>query len=67
MKQTIVGRDERDHLLTGLLPDTNYEIAMVSFNGAGESEFSNKAVRSTLGKPTKHSTKRHCSVCYDII
>lgn len=50
-KQYVVhGSDEREVLLSGLLTDTTYSLRMQSFNSEGFSEYSNTAVKKTMGK-----------------
>ncbi|XP_052258985.1 cell adhesion molecule-related/down-regulated by oncogenes-like isoform X2 [Dreissena polymorpha] len=46
---TLLEPSVRSHLLKDLLPGTEYLIRMQSFNAAGNSSFSNEAVKKTLG------------------
>ncbi|KAL4229419.1 hypothetical protein ACF0H5_012457 [Mactra antiquata] len=48
---TLLQPSVRTHLLTNLQPGTEYLIRMQSFNGAGNSSFSNEVVEKTLGNP----------------
>ncbi|XP_076438690.1 interference hedgehog-like isoform X2 [Babylonia areolata] len=47
-KEVLRGASIRNHLLTGLVPDTEYSIKMKCFNSVGASDFSNMVVKRTL-------------------
>ncbi|XP_074652917.1 cell adhesion molecule-related/down-regulated by oncogenes-like [Tubulanus polymorphus] len=54
IRRTIFGGQHVRHVLSQLLPDTEYQIKMKCFNSAGASDFSNTVVKRTLpvdGKP----------------
>ncbi|KAL8592957.1 hypothetical protein ACOMHN_050784 [Nucella lapillus] len=50
-KEVLRGASIRNHLLTGLDPDTEYSIKMKCFNSVGASDFSNMVVKRTLLAP----------------
>ena len=49
-KDPVIGNNMREHMISGLSPDSEYSIKIQAFNAAGESDFSNSVVKRTLGR-----------------